>query len=111
MKKYNISRLKHVASFGEYDCKENEFTGMTEDVFKPLFTKRFGYVSMNMALQYAVTGGKQVDTLTIAVRHDDRVTDKIVIKIDNTEYRVVARSIDDDINAYDVLTLKKTVGH
>lgn len=110
MKKYQISRLKHVASFGEYGEKETPMGNVIE-VFKPLFTKRFGYVSTNMTLQYTVTGGKQVDTLTIAVRHDDRVTDKIVIKIDNTEYRVVARSIDDDINAYDVLTLKKTVGH
>lgn len=111
MKKYQISRLKNIATFGEYEEKENEFTGITQEIFKGLFTKRFGYVSTNMALQYAVTGGKEVDTLTIAIRHDARVTDKIVVRIDGTEYDVVARSIDDDINAYDVLTLKKTVGH
>lgn len=111
MKKYNLKRLKHECEFGNYTYKENPYTGINYSEFKPLFKKRFGYVTTNITLQVLVTGSRETDTITIAIKHDPRVKQSLAVMIDNVEYRIIEFNVDDDINAYDVLTLKKVKGH
>lgn len=109
MKQYQLSRLKHTAEFGIYDYQEGA-NGITVEVFETLFTKRFGYVTQSINSQLSNTGLSQTYQIAIFVKHDKRLKDTLIVKIDEEEYKIATLNIDDSLNGYDTLTLKKKKG-
>lgn len=109
MKQYQLSRLKHTAQFGEYLTHET-VNGISVSSFKQLFTKRFGYVTQSINSQLSNTGVNQTYQKAIFVRHDKRLKDTLVVVIDDVEYQIASLNINDDLNGYDTLTLKRKTG-
>lgn len=109
MKQYQLSRLKNTAEFGIYEYHEG-VNGISVSTFKSLFTKRFGYVTQSINSQLSNTGLNQTYQIAIFVKHDKRLKDTLTVKIGEEEYKIATLNIDDSLNGYDTLTLKKKTG-
>lgn len=105
MKKYSISRLNKVATVGHMDNTYNS-EGVPQDTFVADLTIFYGSYSRGVDRTLSLTGTALEDTTVIAVRHDDRLTNKQRIQLaDGVTYYIQSIEADDDINAFDTLTL------
>lgn len=114
--KYIISRLRHRAVFGTTKSEPaNTATGRIH-VFVPKFEVYYGDYTQTLNQQISLNGLYKEYVRVIVVRHDPRVVssnENVISKVqlnDGEYYQVVAVTVDDSINGYDIVTLKRTKG-
>lgn len=110
LKKYAVSRLNKLATFGGLSDPVPNQNGVPRQTFVPQFTAYCGSYTRTLAIAYQVVGTDLEDTVAIVVRHDSRVTDQLMVRLDGVLYRIVSVAADDDINAFDVVTMKQPNG-
>lgn len=110
--KYPLSRLKHVANFGvEVPGTRNPNTGKRSAAgFKTELTLRCGYLSESVTQQYTLAGDTAKTNRVIAIRHNQKASQYKLVQLDGVQYRVMNYASDDDLNAYDLVTLGLTEG-
>lgn len=109
MKNYKLSDLKHECIFGTTKSKENA-AGVNIPYFVPQLNKMYGNMSNTIQQNYLVTGLKIEYSNNIVVRHDDRLKQMTVVKIDGVVYEIQKYEPDDRINAFDTITVGKVNG-
>lgn len=108
MLKYDLSRLKHRVQFGTVKSVPNRNTGDSDETFVPQFTVWCGEYQNSMTQQYTLLGNDQQDNITIVIRHNSKVNSTLECEYNGVLYDVVAVNSDDQINAFDTVTLKKS---
>lgn len=100
------SQFNRVAQF---EKQGNTTTGAGVNIPKPqfAFTLHYAPVTRSLTQQYLAQQVSNADTIVIAIRHNPKVSQNMLVKIDGTEYEISSLSANDqfDINAYDYLTL------
>ena len=107
MLNYDISRLKYKVQFGTIQSVENDNTGDYSQQFVPQVTCWCGKYTQTQTQQYTLMGNDQQDLITIAIRHNSAVKESLVAKLNGVQYNVAAVNSDDQLNAFDTVTLKK----
>lgn len=114
--KYAVSRLRNKITFGrDGDTGEiNPNTGEPMTGFTPLITVHCGTYSLSTSQAISLAGSTVTDNIVLVVRHNKDLND--VKKYPQAQYngdtyRVVGWSIDDELLAYDTVTLKKMDSH
>lgn len=110
--RYNIARLKHTIDFGdESDAYEtNPNTGMPETEFVKAVTVRCGTYSLSVNQTLSLTGTRTTDDLILVVRHNDDLRQYHEAMYEGVKYQVSNWSVDETLNAYDLVTLTKISG-
>lgn len=110
--KYAISRLKDTVTFGDYENtgKINPNTGKKIKGFVGRFTVHCGTYSMTIGQQISLAGALTTNTLLLVIRHNKDVQQYKEAKYKGNTYRVTNISVDESLNAYDVVTLSKKEG-
>lgn len=111
MKNYNLNRLNKRAQFGTVKSVQNRINGTTKKQFVPQFTVWCGEYTLTVSNTIRLTGTTTTTNELIVVRHDSRITTALEVMLGGVEYRVAGISSDDELNAYDVVTLTKVNGH
>lgn len=106
MKKYKISRLNKRAEFGTV----KSVTG-SDLVRRPTFVSQFSlwYGSYNdtATLAYSKIGTDYQDSKTIVIRHNEAVSEPLLVMIDNVQYSIIQLQSDDDgVNTFDLVTIQ-----
>lgn len=107
MLNYDISRLKQRVEFGLVKSVEDDNTGDYKQEFVPQFKLWCGKYTQTQTQQYTLMGNDQQALITIAIRHNSAVKESLVAKLDGVQYNVAAVNSDDQLNAFDTVTLKK----
>lgn len=90
----------------------NDLTGDTVEKPVTLFSCWCAPQRRTMSQQFQLTGLGLDDTLTVAIRHNDKVQGSTLAKYRNETYEVVSISPDDTNNymAYDYVVIRKKKG-
>jgi len=107
MKNYSIARLNKVAEIGK-TVNHRTGAGINISTFESTGTLFYGSYNRTVTQTYQITGTDLADTIAIVVRHTDAIDDSTQIKLNGTVYAIQSIAYDDDPNAFDVVTLKKT---
>lgn len=114
--KYPISRLHNIVEFGKEGPtgEINPNTGEEETGFVPKTKVHCGTYTLSTSATISLAGAALNNTIALVVRHTNELTD--LKKYPEARYKgelygVTGWSIDDQLNAYDVVTLKKTDKH
>jgi SPP1 family predicted phage head-tail adaptor len=107
MKNYSISCLNKVAEIGK-TANHKTGTGINISTFEPTGTLFYGSYDRTGTQTYQITDTDLADTIAIVVRHTDAIDDSVLVKLNGTLYVIQSIAYDDDPNAFDVVTLKKT---
>ena len=114
--KYAVSRLRNRITFGrDGDTGEiNPNTGEPITGFTPLATVHCGEYSLSMNQAISLAGSTVTDNTVLVVRHNKDLNDikkYPQARYNGDTYRVVGWSIDDELLAYDTVTLRKMDRH
>lgn len=111
--KYAIARLNHKVTFGHEGStgKKNPNTGKAIKGFVGDVTVHCGNYSMSASQTISLAGSTIQDTVMIVVRHNPKLQQYKEAKYNDIEYTVSNWSLDDEINAYDLITLTKKNSH
>lgn len=114
--KYAVSRLHNKVTFGHEGStgKVNPNTGEPIKGFVGDKTVHCGNYTISTTQAISLAGASFTNDVLLVVRQDKDLTDmKKYPKAmyNGEEYRVAGWSIDDELNAYNVVTLKKTDSH
>lgn len=106
--RYPLYRMRHKAVFGIPDDQENAM-GVTIPKFKELMTLHYAKIKLTLNQRYGVTGSNLQHAVIIAVRHNNKLSSKMQVKLaDGITYSISEiSSNDDDYISYDLLTLHK----
>lgn len=104
---YDLNRLKHRVQFGTIKSVENDNTGDYSEQFVPQVTCWCGMYTQTQTQQYTLMGNDQQDLITIAIRHNSAVKESLIAKLNGVQYNVAAINSDDQLGAFDTVTLKK----
>ncbi|QXG58275.1 phage head closure protein [Lacticaseibacillus casei] len=107
MKNYAIARLNKVAEIGK-TVSHKTGAGINIPVFEATGTLFYGSYNRTVTQTYQITGTAIEDTIAIVVRHSDVLDKTVLVKLNGTVYQIQSIAYDDDPNAFDVVTLKKT---
>lgn len=109
MLNYDISRMKSRAEFGTIKTVEDDtITGSTE-YYVPQFTVWCGEYTNTQAQSYDLLGTHIDLDIVIAIRHNPQVNNnRLLVKYDGVQYKIVNINSDDRLNAYDLVTLKRS---
>ncbi|KRN25241.1 phage head closure protein [Lacticaseibacillus camelliae] len=107
MKNYSIARLNKVAEIGK-TVNHRTGAGINISTFEPTGTLFYGSYNRTVTQTYQITGTDLEDTIAIVVRHTDALDDSMMIKLNSALYTIKSIAYDDDPNAFDIVTLKKT---
>ncbi|OQQ80914.1 phage head closure protein [Ligilactobacillus salivarius] len=90
----------------------DDLTGDTVEKPVTLFSCWCAPQRRTMSQQFQLTGLGLDDTLTVAIRHNDKVQEAALAKYKNETYEVVSISPDDTNNymAYDYVVIRKKKG-
>lgn len=97
------------AEFGTIESILNKNTGNYVAHFVAQFTLWCRHNTRSFSRQYQNTGKSEKDTPVIVIRHDNRVTDALLVRYQGQRYQIHDISPDDSNNAitYDYVTLEK----
>lgn len=100
-------RLK--AEFGSIDTVENEYTGSDETVFVSKFFLHYKPHTRTLNQQYLAGQNGLLDTRVIVIRHNSKVSENMLVKIDGIVYTIELISPDENlgVNKYDYITIRK----
>lgn len=107
MKNYSIARLNKVAEIGK-TVNHKTGAGINISTFEPTGTLFYGSYNRTVTQTYQIKGTDLADTIAIVVRHTDAIDDSVLVKLNGILYVIQSIAYDDDPNAFDVVTLKKT---
>lgn len=112
MKKYNMARLNKRVTFCNVKSVENNNTGSYIPYPVPFLTLWYGSYTQTLEQTYTIQGNQSTASITIAIRHNAALEDRyekggaLYAQIGERNYEVIQYNGDDDINAYDLVTLK-----
>ena len=106
--RYPLYQMRHKAVFGLSDEQENAM-GVTIPKFKELMTLHYAKIKLTLNQRYGVTGSNLQHAVIIAVRHNNKLSSKMQVKLaDGFTYSISEiSSNDDDYISYDLLTLHR----
>jgi len=102
--------MKYKASIGTLTHKMDQ-NGVTRETFIPDREIWFGDYSLTISQQIAAAGSQQTLNRMIVVRNIPHLPIDQVLKIDDTVYQISNANYDESVNAFDILTLSKHIGH
>lgn len=110
--KFPVVRLRHTVTFGNEGNtgERNPNTGEMITGFVPGKTVHCGNYTIAVAHALSLDGPSMENTISLAVRHNEELSD--VKRYPEAKYKgdlydVVGWSIDDELHALDIVTLKK----
>ncbi|MCH5385706.1 phage head closure protein [Limosilactobacillus reuteri] len=108
MLNYDITRMKDKAEFGvTQSFKANNYNGRVE-YFVPQFSVWCGEYTNTQTQTYDNLGTHVDVDMVIVIRHNPNVnSNKILVCYKNVNYKIVAISSDDRLNAFDTISLKR----
>ena len=112
MKKYNMARLNKRVTFCNVETVENDNTGDYSDEPVPFLSLWCGSYTQTLTQTASIQGTQSTASITIAIRHNAALEDRyekggaLYAQIGERDYEVIQYNGDDDINAYDLVTLK-----
>ncbi|MDD1383093.1 head-tail adaptor protein [Limosilactobacillus reuteri] len=114
--KYAITRLKHKVTFGHEGGtgKRNPNTGKIITGFVGDVTVHCGNYSISASQAISEAGSSITDDIILVVRHKKDLTDMKKYpeaQYNGSIYKVAGWSIDDELLAYDTVTLRKLDSH
>lgn len=111
-KKLLHSSFNQRIEFQIVDFVADDLTGDTVEKPVSLFKCWCAPQRRTMSQQFQLTGLGLDDTLTVAIRHNDKVQEATLAKYKNETYEVVSISPDDTNNymAYDYVVIRKKKG-
>lgn len=103
------AQFNQKASFGTVKSVLNENTGNYVPTFIAQFTLWCRHNTRSFSRQYQNNGKAEKDSPVIVVRHNSKITDALLVKYQDVQFKISDISIDDSNNfiAYDYLTLEK----
>lgn len=110
MKKYKLSRLNKRAIFGTVQSVENPYNGAYITKFVPKFEVWCGTLTQSMDQVFGILGTSTTDIIVIVVRHDERIKNNLMVKLDEQAYSITNVNSDNQINSFDTVTLKVKKG-
>lgn len=111
MRTYNIARLTKVAEFGDVEAYEDRNLGITKEGFKPKLKVKCGSYQIGQTMQSSLLGLNITDSVAIVVRHNDQLQQYPKVRLKGQLYNVKLIQADDELNAFDVVTLSKVTKH
>ncbi|AMV60126.1 Hypothetical protein ADU71_0449 [Pediococcus damnosus] len=63
-----------------------------------------------MAQAVTLLGLNIENTREIVIRHNDKVTSEQLVRLDDTEYKIITIDSDKGVNTFDVITLQESKG-
>lgn len=110
--KYSIARLRNKVTFGAHEDtdKINPNTGEAIKGFVGKLTVHCGTYTTTVGQSISLAGTLTTNTLLLVIRHNKDVQQYKAAKFEGKEYKVSNVSVDDGLNAYDVVTLTKKEG-
>lgn len=104
---YQPYQMRYTAEFGSFNTVDNDM-GIPMPTFVSQFKLHYARVSQTISQKYEALGTDFENTQILAVRHDNRMTDKLAVRIDGKVYSIVDLSARDDIYlSYDLITIKR----
>lgn len=114
-KKYAVARLHHQITFGHTgDGEINPNTGEAMQVFVGDKTVHCGNYTISTTQAISLAGAAFTDNVLLVVRRNKDLTNMKKYPramYNGEEYRVAGWSVDDQLNAYNIVTLAKTDTH
>lgn len=110
--KYSIARLRNKITFGVHEDtdKINPNTGEAIKGFVGKLTVHCGTYTTTVGQSISLAGTLTTNTLLLVIRHNKDVQQYKEAKYKGNTYRVTNISVDESLNAYDVVTLSKKEG-
>lgn len=101
-------QFNHKVYFGSFKTFINENSGNLNDGFVSDFSLWCSPYMRSINQRFSLEGTKLADTITIIVRHNKRINNKLIVQYKGDLYKIVDLSIDDSNSylKYDYLTLK-----
>ena len=111
--KYSIARLRNKITFGAHEDtdKINPNTGEAIKGFVGKLTVHCGTYTTTVGQSISLAGALTTNTLLLVIRHNKDVQQYKEAMYHDEEYLVKSISVDDELNAYDVVTLTKKEGY
>lgn len=110
MLNYDITRMKHRVEFGTYHYVEDDTISGGHEDFVPMTEVWCGEYTNTQTQTFSLLG-LQIDAdVVLVIRHNPNINKKVVAKYQGKEYRIVAISSDDRLNAFDLVTLQVVKG-
>lgn len=112
MKKYNMARLNKRVTFCNVKSVENDNTGDYSDEPVPFLSLWYGSYTQTLTQTASIQGTQSTASITIAIRHNAALEDRyekggaLYAQIGERNYEVIQYNGDDELNAYDLVTLK-----
>ena len=108
-KVFKPSDFRLRAEFGAIETVENEYTGSDETVFVPKLSLHYKPHTRTLNQQYLAGQNGLLDTRVIVIRHNKKVTENMLVKIDGVVYTIELISPDENlgVNKYDYITIRK----
>lgn len=107
--RYRPDQFKHMAEFGTIESYENPYTGIEVSEFVPQFKLHYANINTTLSMKYQTIDTQFEGTMNIAIRHNKKVEDSMLVKIDAKEYKIMDLSPSDDgYISYDILNIKRT---
>ena len=114
-KKYAVARLHNLITFGHIGKGDiNPNTGEAMPIFVGDKTVHCGNYTISTTQAISLAGATFTNNVLLVVRRNKDLTDMKKYPramYNGEEYRVAGWSIDDELNAYNIVTLKKTDSH
>lgn len=110
---YLPSQFGKTCEFGTVETTENPFTGAEmPGEFVSKFKLHYKPHTRTLNQQYLAAQANLSDTRVIVVRHNKRVTDELMVRLDGIVFKIVQVSPDETqgLNKYDFITLRKNEG-
>ncbi|MDA5388781.1 phage head closure protein [Loigolactobacillus backii] len=110
MKKYDLPRMKQRADFGTVKSVLNENTGNYVKQFVCQYSLWYGSFTKTITQSYAADGNLNLtDTVAIIIRHNPNINKSLEVRINDVAYSIVDINSDDQVNAFDVVIVKKII--
>lgn len=106
--RYPLYRMRHKAHFGSIKSHQNKM-GVNVSGFVEEFTLHYAKINLTLSQRYGVAGSTLEHSTVIAIRHNSKVKETMLVKLANGEtYSITNISANnDDYISYDLLTLTR----
>lgn len=107
--KYQPYLFNVIADFGDVKSTTNRHTGMQVPHFVRKFSLHVYPQKTTLNRLFAQFGTQYQDSITLVIKHNPAVHDKLKVKYQGTLYKIINISVDDSANyqTYDFLSLQK----
>lgn len=106
MVKYSPHQFKNICEFGVYKSKTNAF-GTSISQYVKSFSLHCYVAKRTANVKYQLIGTKYEDSITLVIRHNEKVEKNLVVNFKGQEYKIIDIVADesDNYQKYDFITV------